>query len=511
MRVLIFRFALLSFALLALASCSREPGRPGELAIGIESAPMNLDPRIGTDGASESLHQLLFNGLLAKNERLELIPDLAESWEQTSAVEYRFRLRPGVRFHNGKECLCEDVRFTFQSIVSDSILSPKRKTFQAIEAIECLDSRTVSIRLDRPNASFPVNLTHAIVPQGAGAAFSEHPIGTGPFRYVETRPEGDVVLEAAADHFGGLPASDRLVFHVIPDEVVRCLELEKGTIDLCINNIPPDMVNSLERRSNVKVLVSPGSNYNYLGFNFEDPILKKRDFREAVALGINREEIIRYLLRGFAEPATGILPPASPFYNPNVRTYPYNPKKAMEALDRAGFPDPDGPGPKFRVEISYKTSNDKLARLQATVIQEQLARIGIRVKIRSYEFPTFYSDIKKGNFQLFSLRWLGISDPEVYEYVFHSKSAPPNGANRGRYRNPKVDELIEAGKITFDEGKRKAIYGEIQRILAEDLPYISLWYPHNIAVIQRDIEGFTLLPSGNFTPLRGAYRKSRRP
>jgi peptide/nickel transport system substrate-binding protein len=494
------------FFFLSLQSCGREDRAPGILTVAIEAPPMNLDPRVGTDAASEHIDQLLFNGLVTRDEKLEIRPDLAESWEQPDETTYVFHLRRGVRFHNGRECGCEDVRYTLESIASGAVLSARKKVFSAVERIECPDVYTVVLKLREPNSAFLTNLKQGIVPRGAKEDFGEHPVGTGPFRWGHFLPAGGVYLEAAADHFRGPPAARGLMLRVIPDEVVRCLELEKGTVDIAINNISPDMTGTLAKRKNLKILSAPGSNYNYIGFNLDDPVLKHHAVREAIALGIDREALIRYLLRGAATPATGILPPASPFYNPRVRTYPYDPERARLLLDMAGFPDPDGDGPRSRLTLTYKTSTDKTAGLQAMVIQEQLARVGIAIKVRSYEFSTFYSDIKKGNFQIYSLRWVGVSDPEIFEYVFYSRSIPPAGANRGRYRNPTIDAAIEAGRRTFDERKRKAVYDEIQAIAAEDLPYVSLWYPANIVVTQREIEGFAVLPGGDFTPLKDTFR-----
>jgi peptide/nickel transport system substrate-binding protein len=180
----------------------------------------------------------------------------------------------------------------------------------------------------------------------------------------------------------------------------------------------------------------------------------------------------------------------------NLPTYDFNPQKAMQMLDAAGYKDPDGAGPKPRFKIVYRTSTDAESNQQAEMIQQMLKQVGVELEIRSSEFTTFMDDLKNGRFQLYSLRRNGISDPDFYYTIFHSKSLAPNGQNRGYYINPRVDQLIEQGRATFDKTKRKAAYDEVQKILADELPYISLYHRDNIAVMRKNVHGLVMYPSG---------------
>jgi len=213
-------------------------------------------------------------------------------------------------------------------------------------------------------------------------------------------------------------------------------------------------------------------------------------------------QIVDYLRRGLARTATGLIPSQAWAFEPDVRTFDYDPARAKQLLDEAGYRDPDGDGPQPRLRLSLKVSTNEFIRLQAAVIQQDLKAVGIDLDVRAYEFATMYADVLKGNFQLFTLQWVGVSDPDMLRRVFHSKQMPPNGFNRGYYDNPEVDRLIDAAMAAPTDDERRRLYGEVQRVIAEDAPYISLWYKTNVAVSRTDIEGVKLTPSAEFTFLR---------
>jgi peptide/nickel transport system substrate-binding protein len=286
---------------------------------------------------------------------------------------------------------------------------------------------------------------------------------------------------------------------VVPDATTRALELRKGSADLvAANSLPADMVRALARENNIAVQRHPGTSLAYLAFNLRDPILKDVRVRQAMAYAIDRETILRYLLNGWGRLAANVLPPEHWAYNPDVAQYPHSTAKANALLDAAGYaPGKDG----IRFHLTMKISNvDDTTRLLATVLQQQLRQAGIALDIRSFEFAAFYSDVIKGSFQFYSLRWIGYSnqDPDIFEDAFHSASFAPKRANRGYYSNPEVDHLIEAGRRTLDEQERKRIYGEVQRILARDLPYIDLWYMDNVLVRSQRLHEVQLGSSADY-------------
>src|SRR5439155_476494 len=236
-------------------------------------------------------------------------------------------------------------------------------------------------------------------------------------------------------------------------------------------------------------------------FNTRDPVLKDVRVRQALNYPIDRDPMIEYLRRGFARPASSILPPESWAYNGNVSTYKRDPERARQLLERGGYPAVNG----VRFHLTMKTSTEEETRLMAAVLQQQLREVGIALDIRTFEFATFFSDVTHGLFQLYSLRWIGGNeDPDIFEYVFHSGKFPPNGANRSFYSNPSLDELIDLARTELDQNTRKQHYAEIQRILADDLPYINLWYQDNLLIHSKRVRNITLNPSGNYDFLKTA-------
>jgi len=464
----------------------------------IESSPISLDPRIGTDAQSERISELIFDSLLRRDRNSNLIPSLAERWETVGPLTYVFHLRPGVRFHNGKPLTARDVRYTLESLLSGALKSPKAASFSRIAAIETPDDRTVIIRLKEAYASFLWNLTQGaigIVPEGAGQEFGHAPVGSGPFRFVSAAQDESVVLARNPDYWGDVPRVGGVEFRIVPDATTRALELRKGSADIELNALTADMVAALGKEPNLVVTEEPGDSYQYVGLNFQNPRLTA-PVRQAIAYAINREELIANLWQNQVRPASSILPPEHWAYAPDLVSYSYNPAKARALLDQAGLrPGPDG----VRLRLDFKISTDQTGLELASVLQDQLARVGIALDIRSYEFATFFADIIKGNFDLYSLRWTGANeDPDIFEYCFASDKMPPAGANRGHYTNPEVDRLIAVGRSTTDLAARRAAYQQIQRILNDDLPYIHLWYVNNVVVHSRRLHNLRLFPSGNY-------------
>lgn len=501
---------LASAVFMVLCGCEKDDllGE-GILVVGLESNPTNLDPRLSTDASSSRINDLVFSRLFRKNEAGEPIEDIVEEWEQSDPTTYRFRIRKGIRFHDGRPLKANDVRYTFQSVMDPSFGSPLRSSYQMIESIECPDPHTILFRLGEPYASFLINLDLGILPgrDGREADQTSPPefVGSGPFQFVSWTQNHEVRLKANPDYFDGAPRIQEVRFKIVPDDTVRILELRKGTIHLLQNDIEPEVLRTLEKEPRFRVEKRQGTNYAYLGFNLRDPNLRSLKVRQAIAHAIDREAIIEHLLGGLAVPATGVLSRLNWAYESGTLTYAYDPQKAARLLDEAGYRDPDGPGPAKRFSLTYKTSQNELRRRIGEAIQSFLAEIGIDVKMRSYEWGTFFSDIRKGNFQIYTLTWVGIADPDIYYYLFHSQSIPPNGANRGAYRSPEVDRLLEVGRVLQDREEGRRVYRRVQKILARDLPYVSLWHDVNVVVADRRIRGFVLYPDGHFLSLKDVW------
>ena len=219
-----------------------------------------------------------------------------------------------------------------------------------------------------------------VVPKGAGPELRDHPVGTGPYKFVSFAVDDHVELTAFPDYFRGAPANDGVVLKVVPDEIMRALELRKGTVDMVVNDLSPDVVHQLAEEKSVTIAESPGTDYAYVGINMRDPVLKDRRVRHALGYAIDRQAIVDHLRRGLARPAIGILPPASWAFDDGVFQFTHDPAKARALLDEAGYRDPDGDGPEPRLRLSLKVSTNEFIRLQAAVIQQDLKQVGHRAR-----------------------------------------------------------------------------------------------------------------------------------
>jgi len=495
--------------LLGGACSGSAPADPGTLVVGLEANPTNLDPRLATGAAAVRIIPLLFNSLLRLDPAGQPAPELAISWETPSPTSYVLHLRRGVRFHDGSELTSADVRYTYDWMRDPKNRSPNQGALAVVTAIETPDPATVRFTLKEPFASFLLNLTLGIVPAHLGDAkdFAEMPVGSGPFRWGEWQPGERLVVRAFDDSWEGRPRLDRVVFRILSNETTRLLEARRGNIDLLWNNIPPYAVPFLRESSRLAVTTRPGIAYQYLGFNLQDRILREPRVRRAIAHAIDRDRIIAALFLGLARPAATLLAPGNWAHAADVVAYPHDPALARRLLDEAGFPvRPDG----ARFTLSYKTSTERQGIEMADLVAEDLAAVGIRVERRSFEWGTFYGDIKAGNFQLYSLRWVGVTDPDTLHYIFHSASVPPAGANRGHYANAEVDRLLEASRRESDPAARREELFAAQRLIAADCVYVSLWYPDDIYALATRFEGFEPYPGGQYTSLKQVRPREER-
>jgi peptide/nickel transport system substrate-binding protein len=391
----------------------------------------------------------------------------------------------------------KDFKFTYDSLLDPGFNSPKKSGYAAVSSLEAPDDHTLVVKLKETNAGIFDNFPYMLVPQGVDPnVFAKLPILAGAYKVSEFKTDERLTLDAFDEWVGGKPNIPRVVVRIIPDATTRVLELRRGTINFVINSIPLDQVEQFKTSPDFKVQTSHGGAYQYIAFNLRDPILRKKEVRKALAQAIDRERIVRDLLHGYGKVTESMFPPGHWARAENLPAYDYNPQKAARMLDAAGHRDPDGAGPKTRFRIVFRTSTDEEANQQAQMIQQMLREIGVDMQIQTSEFGTFMEDIKNGRFQMFSLRRSGISDPDFYHTIFHSQSLAPTGQNRGYYINKRVDQLIEEGRRTFDRAKRQATYEELQKILADELPYISLYHRDNVAIMRKNINGFEMYPSG---------------
>ncbi|MFL6439552.1 MAG: ABC transporter substrate-binding protein [Terriglobales bacterium] len=473
----------------------------------IESSPANLDPRIGTDAFSERIDELLFDSLVRKDQHFDLHPWVAKSWDIPDPLTYVFHLRQGIRFHDGTPLTAKDVKWSIDSMTNGTVVSSKTATtsYQHIANIEAKDDLTVIFHMKEPDSGLLWNLSDGamgIVPYGSDSRFNLHPVGSGPFKFVNNEQDNQVVIVRNDDYWAEKPKVQRVRFAVVPDSTTRALELRKGSADVDINSLTADMVTSLRADPGLRLEQAPGTPVQYLGFNLRDPVLSDLRVRQAIAYAIDTQPMIQYLWRDTVRPATSVLPPQHWAYDSNLHPYPHDPQKARELLMQAGYSDQPGK----RLHLVMKTSTQETSRIMAVVLQQQLRDVGVDLELRTFEFATFYSDVVKGAFQIYTLRWVGGAnqDPEIFEYLFDTQSFAPRRANRSYYSNPQVDAWIEQGRSELDQSKRKQIYARVQQQTLHDLPTLNLWYFDNVIVHTARIKNIHPDPAGNYDFLRDA-------
>lgn len=495
-----------------LAGACSQPDEDLGFVVLMDAAPKGLDPRFATSDWSAKIVGLLHAGLVDTDTATgKWEYELAEHIEQVPPLEYRVTLRDDITFHDGSKVTSADVEYTFMELGSELVKSPYAGMAKRIARFEVVDDRHFNITLTEPHAPFITDLSLGIVSKEICAGHKEcpgDPIGAGPFAF-ETMPSSQqVTLKPHSAYFAGAPKIERLTFKLVKDDNTRLLALLGNTADLVQNAVAPLMLPVVHEDDRLVVESAPSFKYTYIAFNLEHEVLGNKLVRKALAHGIDRDSIIKYKFRGLATKSTGLLAPKHWAYEPNVDKYDYDPERAMKLLDDAGYPDPDGPdGPKMRFEIEFKVSASKFRKSMAELIAHQLARIGVGVTVRAYEWGTFFSDVKSRNFDITTLQWPSVSEPSLYRWIFHSSNIPSAenrsaGANRGAYRNARVDELLDAGSKEIDVDKRVDIYQEVQRILADELPYVSLWHEDNIAILRKGTEGYWVTPNARLEALK---------
>jgi len=474
-----------------LTACS-EP-EPVGIRFGLSAAPVSLDPRFATDANSMRINRLLYRALVDFNDNLRPIPNLA-TWEQLSDTHYRFHLGDdGREFHDGTRLTAHDVKATYDFILDAKNASPLRGSLNSITEILVPDDDTVDFIIEKPDALFLGRLVVGIVPAALinnKHPLNKQPVGSGQLKLVKWPQTSHLYLQRRSD-------GQLIEFLELKDPVVRTLKLVRGEVDILQGDLSPELVTWLTKRSEVKVTKGQGTKFTYIGFNLQDSVTKQHIVREAIAYAINRDDIIHYVLGNAARRASSfLLPPTHWAGHPGLPSYSYNPDKARALLAKAGY-SADKP-----LELSYKTSSNPFRIRIATVIQQQLAMVGIDMDLRTYDWGTFYGDIKAGRFQIYSLSWIGIKMPDIFRYVFHSSTMPPNGANRGRLNNPQIDALIERAESATTLEAQATLYRKLQTVLFQELPYVPLWYEDNVLATRQRVSGYTLAPDGNYDGLK---------
>ncbi|MGQ0644772.1 MAG: peptide-binding protein [Elusimicrobiota bacterium] len=467
-----------------------------------------LNPVLASDSASNDINGHVFNGLVKYDKDLRLVGDLAESWEVKSAGrEIVFRLRRGVRWHDGKPFTAEDAEFTYRRLVDPKVKTPSGADYLMVEKAEAVDPHTFRVVYKEPFAPALESWGMGVIPKHVfeEGDFNTHPanrrpVGTGPYRFVEWKTDEKIVLAANPDYFEGRPLIARYIYRVIPDSAVQFLELRRQSVDSM--GLTPDQYKAYPAFfRHYNKFRYPAFSYTYMALNLDNPLFADRRVRLALAHALDKREIIQGVLLGFGKPATGPFPPNSWAFNEDVEDIPHDPEAAKRLLAESGWRDSDGDGwldkGGRRFEFTLLTNQgNKMRELSSVIIQNHLARAGVKVNLRVLEWSSLLANfVDKRRFDAIVLGWNLSRDPDQY-VIWHSSQRGEKQYNFVGYHNPEADEILEKGRREFDVEKRRVLYRRFHALLARDLPYIFLYYPEALPVIHKRIVGPEVAPAG---------------
>jgi len=476
-----------------------------------------LLPILASDSASSEINGLIYSGLVRYDGDLKIVGELAESWEiSADNLTITFHLRKGVKWHDGAPFTAADVLFTYRLYIDPETPTAYAESYLQVEKAEAPDDYTFRVTYAEPYAPALISWGMPILPKHllegkmiTASELARHPVGTGPYLFVEWLGGEKIVLEANRDYFEGSPYIKRFVFRIIPDTSTQFLELQTGGLDfMSLSPLQYDRQTdtlAFKRLFNKYRYLAFG--YTYLGYNLKRPLFRDRRVRQALAYAIDKQEIIDGVLRGHGQVATGPYKPDSWVYNPEVPRYAFNPEKARQLLAEAGWSDSDGDGildkdgARFQFTIVTNQGND-LRSKAGEIIQRRFRQVGIDVQLRIIEWATFLKEfINPGNFDATILGWSGGPEPDQFE-IWHSSKTGPRELNFIGYKNPEVDRLLEQGRRVFDRKERKKIYDRFQLILAEDQPYTFLFVGEALPAVASRFYGIEPTAAGiryNFT------------
>ncbi|MGI9164992.1 MAG: ABC transporter substrate-binding protein [Pyrinomonadaceae bacterium] len=499
----------------APAGCRK---RSSTFVIALGDNIRTIDP-IGSpsvDAASERVRALMFNSLVKKNEKFDYVGELASNIQRSDdGLTYTFTLQEGVKFHDGRPLTSADAKYTLDTVFSSNFAKSasfyegsgaNKKSY--ITSVTAPDPRTVVVTLTKPWVGLLTNLVPvSIIPKDSYAVQKDHPLGSGPFKFLSyDSSQGVVDLEANAGYWQGAPTIPALRVRVISDTNALQAELQSGRVDIAPlpTSLLPDAIKQLGENPNLNVQQFTGSNLVLLTFNASAPPLDNARVRQAIGYAIDREKMISALLLGQGTIAHSILPEASWAYSPG-QTYSYNPAMSKKLLDEAGYRDPDGDGPqtRFSQPLVYRVSGSSAqARQYAGVIQNYLKDIGVAASIEAAETNTHFDELRRGHFQIAYGQWVGGNqDPLFYKDLFATSEIPTEtraSRNRSRYSNKELDALLEEAANTWDHEKAKPLYARIQEIVSRELPVFPLWYQANMVIARKNVGNIQVDASGDW-------------
>lgn len=469
------------------------PSAGGTLTVGLQADPPKLDPHMSSAKVDRQVLKSIYDSLVSVDQNMNLVPALASDWEIVDEGKtYIFQLRQDVKFHDGTKFNAAAVKFNFERILDPDLGSPRKSELSLIDKIEVIAEYQLRIELSKPFTPFLATLADRagmIVSPTAvekwGDDYATHPVGTGPFKFVERAIQEKIVLEKNAAYWQeDLPYLDKVIYKPYTDGNVRVINLTSGDLDL-IDTVPPKDVDKLIKDPKIQVDMASGLGFQGMWINKGQAPFDNHDLTQALAKSINRQALIKVVFGETAFVATSPFPPGTVMHDASRQGIIMDLTGAKEKLKAGGQPN----GYTFDLLVAPSPTNQQTAQL----IQSMAAQAGIEVKISLLEFGTLLDRLQSGNYQAALLGWSGRIDADGNTFrFFHSTG----GLNNSFYQNDEVDQILEKTRQISDVKTRKALFSDLMKHLDRDLPYIFVYHPKEINAFKKRVHGFATYPDG---------------
>ena len=483
------------FFCLFLSSCVAKKERPKDtLFVLLDSRPETLDPRKAVSANGMRIVDLLFNSLVSIDQKGNPSPDLAIKWE-LKGLTWIFTLKPDLKFSNGRPVLKQDILFSFKEFKQNSVFQQAFKNIQSVEVLQNTPAQfIVKVTLKEFQAPFLASDLPVlkILPKQESflADFSKKPIGTGLFKVTENSFRR-LLLQRVA--FAPTNQPQKISFEIIRDGLTRTQQMLSQSIDIAPSVLPLEKLSRFKKQpEKFKIVSTAGFSTTYLLINLQHKLLKQKKLRQALSLAIHTQQIIKYKMYDYAVPALSFVNPNSFFFNQKLKSPAYDLAKAQEIIKELAL---------VGAKLKLSASNQSDTVVKARVLASQISQSGLKVSLQVNEWGTFYKDVGQGAFDLALMKWVGARDPDIYRISFHSENQAPKGRNRSFYSNKTMDKLLEQALREKNLNKRKALYDQIQFLIAKDFVVIPLWHDKEISVLRSPVIHYQIRTNGDFLSL----------
>ncbi|WP_077328878.1 ABC transporter substrate-binding protein [Virgibacillus siamensis] len=461
------------------------------LAIGLDDDPPQLDPHRSSAAVDRQVFQSLYNTLVDLNEDLEIVPELANKWQVSEdSKTYTFKLQKGVTFHDGTPFNAKAVKFNFERMLNPELASPRKSEINLVTEVIAVDEYTVKVKLRKPYAPFLSVLTDragmmvsptAVKEKGKG--FSNNPVGTGPYKFVERVQQDHIKLALFDDYWREKPAIKNVVYKPYPDGNTRVTNLISGNLDI-VNQIPFKDLDKVKNSSNLNISVKDGLGFQGLMLNTDKKPFSNKKVRQAINIAIDRKAIAEVVYHDGVTPAVSPFPPSSWAHPEDMEVPEANIGEAKKLIAESGLNNVN-----FTLKITPKPEEKQIGQM----LQSMLGQIGIKVEIEMVEFGTLLEEMRNHEYDALRIGWSGRVDPDGNTFTWFSTDG---SLNEMSYSNSQVDELLIKARATSDREKRKELYSKVSHILWEEVPYVFIFHEKNIKPMKNYVEGYNHVPDG---------------